>query len=94
MKRTIEIDVPDGCEASLPMVCNDDYSNPSSIIILLKKKEPEPEFIEVRDWIGVDYNGVHVKLTLNAREFHLASRIESDKKFIRWIDKEPRKVQI
>lgn len=61
-------------------------------VIELKK---EPKYIEVRDYLAFDYKGIPVKLTLNTDELHLAGAIESDDRvFIRWIDKEPRRVEI
>ena len=92
-KQMIEIDVPEGYEVGGKCEYYDSCTKKQWITLYLIKKKPE--FIEVRDYLAFDYRGVPIKLTLNTDELHLAGAIESDDRaFIRWIDKEPRRVEI
>lgn len=87
MKQMIEIDVPEGYEFAEAQRIGDRHS-----LIHFKKKEPE--FIEVRDYLSKCHDGTLIKMTLNSYEFDIAKGIESQSTFIRWIDNEPRKVEI
>lgn len=107
MKQMIEIDVPDGCEVKEirivdPTICEFDsrhcnykpclsFGRFIAEVFVVKK---EPEFIEVREYFTRDLRGKPIKITLNAKDFDRANCIESDSDFIRWIDKDPRKVEI
>lgn len=96
MKQTIEIDVPDGYDIDNVLLRTSLMSDDNrDQFYRVQSKKKEPEYLEVRDYLAFDYKGIPVKLTLNTDELHLAGAIESDDRvFIRWIDKEPRRVEI
>ena len=83
--------LPEGYEVGSSIhLCT--YRDTQDIRIFLMKKEPE--YIEVRDYLALDFRGKPIKMTLNADDFEWSERLESDSDFIRWIDKDPSKVEI
>lgn len=98
MKQQIEIDVPD--EYDIHTIDESDLQNRlltgepcMTVSILLKKKEPE--FIEVRNYLAMCGKNLTVGATVIGCPKHSQpEEIEKYGNFVRWIDKEPRRVEI
>lgn len=88
-KQTIEIDVPEGRKIR---VSQTDYVDFIQVNIYLEKKEPE--LIEVRDYLFMSKLGHGVMAGVAQRNMESLEEIETDMDFIKWIDKDWRKVEI
>ena len=90
MKQMIEIDVPEGREVDyvIPLYS---YGLTQDVRIFLKKKEPE--YIEVREYLITTHDGVTVHHSAQKGTSNI-KLIEESTNFMRWIDKDWRKVEI
>lgn len=91
-KRMIEIDVPDGMEPCDPITYTDQYGEISTTLIQLKKKEPA--FIEVRECLYMSKTSNGVKMDIAQKGIDDITAYEERDNFIRWVDKDWRKVYI
>ena len=89
MKKTIEIDVPDGYEIAGKCGTYDYDKKTWWVTINFKKKEPK--FVEVRDYLVKFGNRVELRVILR-EDYHVA-RVDLDSYFIRWTS-DWRKVEI
>lgn len=89
-KQTIEIDVPEGCEVDylIPLWS---YRETQDVRLFFKKKEPE--YIEVREYLFTNWDGIARHNSAQKGHSDLLA-IEHSTDFIRWIDKDWRKVEI
>ena len=88
MKRTIEIDVPDGYEPVITTF-NDIYGNPYTTLINYKKKEPA--FIEVRDYLTDRYGEKNIFCHIKGS--CPTDHVEKTSTFVKWLG-DWRKVEI
>lgn len=96
-KQTIEIEVPEGEEVDLVLnFSSGDYpALKSHALITFKKKEPE--FIEVREYLMHRSNGKIALGVVNNEPgslFDDPDQVQTHESFIKWIDKDWRKVEI
>lgn len=99
MKQTIEIDVPDGMEIfnvhESDVNVTEKIPQYHSKIINITFKKKEPEFIEVLEYLAMCGKDLTVGVTIIGCPKHSQpEEIEKYGNFVRWIDKEPRKVEI
>lgn len=94
-KQTIEIDVPEGYE-QIPVYCPPATAiSEDEIAVTVYFKKKEPEFIEVREYFAMCGKALTVGVTIIGCPKHSQpEEIEKYGNFVRWIDKEPRKVEI
>lgn len=94
-KQTIEIDVPDGYDIDNVLLCTSLMSDDNrDQFYRVQFKNKEPEFIEVREFLRKTYDGIlHADSITNG---HHCTPDEAEKlvSFIKWIDKDWRKVEI
>lgn len=88
----IEIDVPDGMEPCDPITYTDQYGEISTTLIQFKKKEPA--FIEVRECLYMSKIGNGVKMGIAQKGIDDITEYEEQDNFLRWVDKDWRKVYI
>lgn len=98
MKQTIEIDVPDGYEidfADLYEGVFEDKSGAGAKRAYVQFKKKDPEYIECRSYL---YRNLATKKivieTTQSIDEEAIKHYEKSKGFIRWVDKEPRKIYI
>lgn len=89
-KQTIEIDVPEGYEI-VNQIINTPKCHVLPVNFILGKKDPE--YIEVREFLGRAYDGVVVHYSAQ-KGISNTKDIEESTSFIRWIDQDWRKVEI
>lgn len=89
-KQTIEIDVPDGCKIGGTSQINYD----DAIQVTITLEEEKPEFIEVREFFRRTYDGRLYADSITNGHYCTPDEAEKLTSFIKWIDKDWRKVEI
>ena len=95
MKQTIEIDVPEGMEFvcfAEGSVLSDETGIVQHYTALFKRKEPE--FIEVRSCIVRCEGDVLTYRSVQKGFSYTPEHMESSLIFVKWVDKDWRKVEI